>query len=108
MSGVVLLSSTDFCPLLPIMEVLIPASPQVHGQRKAFKKSQLSSERIERLNSIGFYWTRPNKKKPPRQDSASATCSPVDIDKASEEEEDEIGAIIYEAAKRTRKAGRKC
>ena len=59
------------------------------------------------MNSIGFRWygscddSRVNKKRTRRRDSVTANSSGRDK-AANVEEEEEIGAIIYEAVRRRR------
>ena len=66
----------------------------VSYQRKVYKSSSLEQERIDRLNGIGFDWTPPKGNTGKRKASNGTE---------SDDEVDEIGALIYDQVMRQRR-----
>ena len=68
----------------------------VHAQRNAYKKGKLAQDRIDRLSGIGFDWT------PPIGLTRKSRKSRAPNDSESDDDVDEIGALIYDQVMRQR------
>ena len=66
----------------------------VFKQRQQYKKGKLAQDRIDRLDSIGFDWTRP------RGVTRTSRKSKAPDETDSDDDVDEIGALIYDQVMR--------